>query len=54
MKVLVGSNSSSQRLEAILAQGRGKRTGGQGKKLPKAGAMDSSNASNSKGAAVTS
>lgn len=53
MKELVGSNSSSQRLEAILAQGRGKRTGGQGKKLPKAGAMDSSNAI-SKGAAVTS
>ena len=51
---MVGSSSSSQMLEAILALGRGKRTSGQGRKLPKAGATDNSNASTSQGVEVTS
>lgn len=54
MKEMVGSSSSSQMLEAILALGRGKRTSGQGRKLPKAGATDNSSASTSQGAEVTS
>lgn len=54
MKKMVGSSSSSQMLKAILAQGRGKRTSGQGRRLPKAGATDNSNAGTSQGAEATS
>lgn len=54
MKEMVGSSASSQMLEAILAQGKGKRTSRQGRRLPKAGATDNSNAGTSQGAEVTS